>query len=138
MVLPVLFYLIVKKGLLEFKFILVCYQNMFFFSIQRYQYLFFIAPHIDIALPNLRQEKLSLLTSLLIFLHWFSTLIQGFFSLLLFIQLVLFPLHRSDSFLVSHSERRQQKVIVNLSPLRARKSDNYCLRRDKCKNDNFI
>ena len=82
------------------------------------------APHLVIALSILRQQKLSLLISLLKFFNGFCRLVHGFFFVLLPIQLSLFKLLRLLS-----SERRQRKVTVifSLSPLRARKRDNYTI-----------
>ena len=66
-----------------------CYPlKMVIFPILRQQYwTFSIAPHLVIALPTLRQQKLSLLISLLQFLYEFCRLVHGFFSVLLPIQL---------------------------------------------------
>ena len=62
-----------------------CYSlKMVIFPILRQQYwnigYFSIAPHLVIALPTLRQQKLSLLISLLQFLYEFCRLVHGFFS----------------------------------------------------------
>ena len=58
--------------------------------------LFSITPHLVIALPTLRQQKLSLLITLLQFLYEFFRLVHGFFSVLLPIQLLLIQLLRQQ------------------------------------------
>ena len=57
---------------------------------------FSIAPHLIIALPTLRSQKLSLLISLLQFMYYFCRLVHAFFSILLPIQLSLFQLLRQQ------------------------------------------
>ena len=71
--------------------ILVHYQNTNFFQYCNSNIgLFSIAPHKVIALPTLRSQKLTYLTSLLHFLYRFCLLVHGFFSILLPVLLSLF------------------------------------------------
>ena len=64
---------------------------------------------------NFAIAKLELLIHLLQFLYKFCRLVHGFFSVLLSIRLSLFQLLR----------QRRVKVHISLSPLRARKSNNF-------------
>ena len=87
-----------------------CFRNIGLFSID---------PHFVIALPTFRQQKLSVLISLLQYLYEFADWFMVSF-------LYCFPSNYCDS--------KKFTVIFLLSPLRARKSENY---RNSWKSNNF-
>ena len=77
--------------------IFVTLQKKYFFQYCDINFgLFSVIHHLVITLPTLRQQKLSLLISLLLFLYEFCRLVRGFFSVLLPIQLSLFQLLRQQ------------------------------------------
>ena len=77
---------------------------------------------------------LSLLISLLQFLYKFCRLVHGFISVLLPNYCDISNSFRSFTLLKALA--KSNGIIFSLSPLRARKSDNYCY-RDSWKSDNF-